>query len=76
LDNKIFDPIANIVKTRRPGWQFVVEDSLLRILTMQFIVDWGIIDEITQMDNGYEIVECVSHQQFGIVVSVRYVGGK
>lgn len=73
-NNKMFEPMARAVSTRRPAWKFVIEDTLVRILTQQFVVQWEIIDEIVNAGD-YQIVECITHNQYGIVICIKYVGG-
>lgn len=75
MNTSFFQSIAKVISTRRPAWKFVVEDSMLRILTQQFIVDWAIIDEILH-SGDYELFEVVSHNTLGIVICIKYTAGK
>lgn len=59
---------------RRPKWNVIVEDSLIRISTQQFAVDWGIIEEIVRLGN-YEVEEVIMHQALGIVICIRNIQG-
>ena len=72
---KIFESLSKTVSHRRPAWKFIIEDGLVRILTMQFIVDCGIVNQILE-SGDYELVEVISHNSFGIVICIRYTGGK
>jgi len=76
MDTKIFDPLSRVVAQRRPQWKFIIEDELVRILTSQFVVDWKIVVEMITTNTDYEIQDVTTHAQFGIVIAVRYVGGK
>ncbi len=75
MQTKIWEPLSKMVTARRPVWKFIIEDGLLRILTGQFVVDWGIIEEMTQNKN-YQLTEIISHNTFGIVICIRYMGGE
>ena len=70
----IFNQVAKVIGTRRPAWAFIIEDSLIRIMTKQFIVDWDIIDEILE-DKDYKMEEVVMHQALGIVICIRNIKG-
>lgn len=74
MNTAIFKPILTIIGTRRPNWTFVIEDNTLRIHTMQFVLQWDIIDEILQNED-YKCTEIIMHQAMGQVVCITYVGG-
>lgn len=73
-NSKMFEPMSRTVASRRPAWKFVIEDTLVRILTGQFVVQWEIIDEIVNAGD-YQLVETISHNQLGLVICIKYVGG-
>lgn len=73
MNTQLFQEIGKLIKSRRPAWQCIIEDEVLRILTHQFIVDWRIITEIIKI--GYTVDEVVSHGQFGVVITVRTMQG-
>ena len=71
----MFNAVAKVIGVRRPAWSFIIEDSLVRIMTKQFIVDWEIIDEI--IDSGdFKIQDVVTHRELGVVISIRSLAGK
>ena len=74
MNTAIFKPISTIIAARRPAWTFTIEDDVVRINTMQFAVDWAIIDEICQNKN-YKCMEVIMQSSMGQVVCIRYVGG-
>lgn len=75
MNENLFLPISQILTGRRPQWSFIIEDTLIRINTMQFVVDWEIISEI--LDSGdFKLEEVISHSQLGLVICIRNVAGK
>ena len=67
-EQQLQNKIATFVHIRRPSWQFMAEDDLLRILTNQFVVDWNIITQIIT-NNNIELREVLSHAVHGIVIT-------
>lgn len=76
MKEEIWKPLSKMISARRPAWKFILEDSLVRIMTGQFVVDWTIVDEIKERHKEYQVVEVISHNTFGIVLSIRYIGGE
>jgi len=74
MNEAIFLDLLKTIGARRPTWTYIIEDSLIRLYTQQFTVDWAIIDEITGNKN-LQVVEVTSHSQAGQVISIRYIGG-
>lgn len=73
---EIWKPLSKTISARRPAWKFILEDSVVRIMTGQFLVDWTIVDEIREKHKEYQLFEVVNHNSFGIVLSIRYIGGE
>lgn len=76
MREEIWKPLSKMISARRPAWKFILEDSVVRIMSGQFIIDWAIMDEIMQKHKEYQVVEIISHNTFGIVISIRYIGGE
>ena len=74
MNEEIFTPLMKILHTRRPTWTYTIEDSLIRISTLFFTVDWEIIDEILEAGE-YEVQDVMMHTALGQVISIRYKGG-
>lgn len=71
MDTQLFVNEAKLITARRPTWQFVLEDNILRILTHQFQIQFGIITEMLESDKNLEVIEITSHGSFGVVVTLR-----
>ena len=67
--------ISTYIHTKRPTWQFIVEDNLLRIMANQFIVDWEIM-EVLQKTFNIKIREVISHAGAGLVITLELPGGE
>lgn len=67
--------IQTYIHTKRPMWQFIVEDNLLRILCNQFIVDWAVLNTIEETFD-IKIRDVISHAQFGLVITLVLPGGE
>ena len=76
MREEIWKSLSKMISARRPAWKFILEDSLVRIMTGQFVVDWVIVDEIRELHKEYQVVEVISHNTFGIVICIRYIGGE
>lgn len=74
MNTAIFKPISTLIAARRPAWTFTIEDNNLRINTMQFVLNWDIIDEILE-NKDFKCTEVIMHQAMGQVVCIAYVGG-
>ena len=74
MNTAVFQPIAKILAARRPTWTFIIEDDLLRINTMQFVVKWDIIDDILT-NKDFKMEEVIMHQALGTVICISYHGG-
>ena len=75
MNTAIFQPISKIIGARRPNWTITIEDNNLRINTMQFVLNWDIIDEMLQ-NKDFRCTEIIMHQAMGQVVCITYVGGE
>lgn len=74
MNDAIFLDLLKVIGARRPNWQYIIEDTLIRLLTTQFTVDWTIIEEITNNKN-LRVEEVTAHSVVGQVISIRYIGG-
>lgn len=65
--------IVSFIHSRRPSWQFIPEDQLLRVMCNQFTIDWAIIE---QLKDTYkvEVRDVISHAQAGIVLTIIMPG--
>lgn len=75
MNEEIFSPLVKVLQGRRPTWTFTIEDSLVRIATMYFAVNWEIIAEILEAGD-YEVEEVIMHSALGQIICIRYKGGK
>jgi len=75
MNESLFQSIGKILSIRRPTWKALIEDNLIRILTNQFVISWPIIQEIINTGD-YEVEEVITHRELGVVISIRYIGGK
>lgn len=71
METKLFEDIAKKLTQRRPAWQFIIEDNVVRILTHQFQVNWSIITEILVEDKNMQVVEVTHHSQLGSVITMQ-----
>ena len=71
MDTQLFKEFANTLATRRPAWQFIVEDNVIRILTHQFQVDMTIFLEQMEKDKDLVLIEVTLHRDFGCVVTMK-----
>lgn len=67
-----FAEIQKIVGQRRPGWAFIIEDDIIRILTRQFVVDFDIFQAIIDTGN-FKIVDIITHRELGVVFSIHSI---
>ena len=70
----LFMPISKLIAARRPQWKIGIEDTLLRLSTQQFAVEWDIVDEMIN-SGDFVMEEVIMHQALGIVLCIRYTGG-
>lgn len=75
MNEEIFAPMIKVLRGRRPTWQYLIEDTLIRVSTMYFAVNWQIIDEVLEAGD-YEVEEVIMHSALGQVICIRYKGGK
>jgi hypothetical protein len=78
LNEEIFGELSKVLHQRRPMWTFVIEDTLVRIATSYFAVDWDIINEVIALGDGklYRVEEVMAHSQLGQVICIRYIAGQ
>ena len=74
MNDDFFINLLKILGTRRPSWTYVIEDTLIRVSTQYFAVDWEIIDEILQ-NKDYKVEQVLMHSLLGQVICIRYVAG-
>lgn len=75
MQDQIWEKLSRIVAKRRPIWKFQAEDSVLRIMTGQFLVDWAIVKEMDAFQE-YDVFEVVAHNSLGVIICIKYEGGK
>jgi len=71
MDTQLFVKEGKLLNARRPTWQFLLEDNIIRILTHQFQVDWSIITEMLDADKNLQLVEVTSHSTLGLVITLK-----
>ena len=71
MNTQLFVKEAKMLTARRPAWQFLLEDNIIRILTHQFQVEWSIITELLDADKNLQVVEVTSHGTFGCVITLK-----
>lgn len=67
--------MVSYIHTRRPNWQFIGEDTLLRIICQQFVIDWKIIDQVRETFK-VEVRDVISHSTTGLVITLSIPGGE
>ncbi len=75
MNNPFFVKMQKIIAARRPGWTYTIEDTCVRVNTMQFAVNWSIITEIIETKD-YKVNEVIMHQALGTVITIEYIGGQ
>lgn len=75
MNQTLFKEMGIKIQSRRPAWQFILEDNVIRILTHQFQVDWAIINEILDLDKTLILVEVTAHQAAGLVLTIKSIEG-
>jgi len=70
-----FNQIASYIHTRRPTWQFIPEDNLLRVMCNQFVVDWRLIEELKKSFN-LVVKDVISHATAGLVITLSVDTGE
>jgi hypothetical protein len=75
VSNNLIQKLVAFTHARRPQWQFLVEDSLLRVMCQQYIVDWTLISQISETFK-VNVRDVTSHHTFGIVITFQLPAGE